>query len=482
LPSNSFVRLIRPPKAAHRMTERRTVREISKHLASGRVSSVSLVEEYFGRIESLDKKLNCYITLLKEEAAKWAREADERYRKGSPLSPIDGVPIAVKDLIYIQGVRCTAGSKILADNIATYDAPLITRLRSKGVVFLGTANLHEFASGVTNDNPHFGPVHNPWDLERISGGSSGGSAAAVSAGLAAMGIGSDTSGSIRIPASLCGVVGLKPTYGRISRVGVIPLAPSLDTIGTLSNSAWDAAALVGAMAGHDEGDITTTDVPVPDFLSGLGGELPKLKVGVPKKESWGLVDTAVETEFSRFVDRLVSLGCELTEEELEIERAREIWAPIRRAEAAAFHERWLAESPEKYGDDVRKLLEEGMKIPAVRYINAQNSRPLFTQDSLKAMEGLDLLVMPSTPAVAPLIGESVVTINGKELPVFSALNGLTLPFNVLGFPALSLPIGMAHGLPVGGQIVGRPFDESTVCKLAFAYEEKFGLFPSPPVG
>ena len=227
-----------------------TIRELAASYRDGSASPTSAARACLSRIDALNKNLNCYITVLRDAALGAAEESEKRFRAGSPLGLLDGIPLAVKDLIYIQGVRCTAGSKILADNVAPYDAAVVRRLKAAGAVILGTTNLHEFAAGTTSVNPHYGAVRNPWDEGRVSGGSSGGSAAAVAAGMAAGALGTDTAGSVRIPAALCGVLGLKPTYGRVSRLGVVPLASSLDTVGILASCAWDAGAMLQCMAGH----------------------------------------------------------------------------------------------------------------------------------------------------------------------------------------------------------------------------------------
>ncbi len=409
-----------------------------------------------------------------------AEESESRYEKGSPLSPLDGIPIAVKDLIYIKGVRCTAGSKILSSNIAPYDSPVTRRLRAAGAVLIGTTNMHEFAAGVTSENPHFGPVRNPWDLERVSGGSSGGSAAAVASGLAAGAIGTDTAGSVRSPAALCGVVGLKPTYGRISRLGVVPLASSFDTVGTLTSCAWDAAAFLQVLAGHDSEDLTTVATEVPDYTAGVSDFPSGIRVGVPRTYFHDTVDPGVEEVFSRFVDRLAGLGCTVSDVDLEgIDKVYDCWLTIRRAEATAFHMRWLDEAPEAYGEDVRRSLELGRGITAVEYINAQNARPRMMESFASSMSGLDLLAMPCTSITAPFIGQTRVTVNGKDVDVYSSLNRLTLPFNVVGFPAISLPAGMSNGLPVGVQLAAGPFQEAKLLKAAFALERS-GVYPDPP--
>ncbi|MDV3294027.1 MAG: amidase [Nitrososphaerales archaeon] len=458
----------------------RTVKELSEAYAAGAANPTGVTEALIARIERLNTVLNCFITLLKDSALAAARESENRFRAGRPLGPLDGIPIAVKDLIYIEGVRCTAGSLILKDNVANYDSPVAAKLKAAGAVLIGTTNLHEFASGATNVNPHYGAVRNPWDPDQISGGSSGGSAAAVSAGLAPAAIGTDTGGSVRIPAALCGVVGLKPTYGRISRVGVVPLASSFDTVGTLTNSVWDAAVVLGTLAGHDPLDLTTGNAPVPDYLAELGTPPTKVRVGLPRRYFMDQIDPAVRECFMKFTDTLASQSVEVSNVELDgIERAYDVWLPIRRAEAAAFHEQWVTKTPEKYGEDVRKSLEAGLQIPAWRYISAQNSRPALRNAFLHSMKDVDFLAVPTTPMAATRIGQGTIDLGGTETEVYSALVRLTLPFNAVGFPVLSLPIGFSRGLPVGCQIVGKPFEESSLLRFGHACESRSGLFPEP---
>lgn len=458
----------------------RTVREISEAYATRAATPTGVTEALIERIEKLNSVFNCFITLLKDSALAAAQESEKRFSAGRPLGPLDGVPVAVKDLIYINGVRCTAGSLILKDNVATYDSPVAAKLKAAGAVLIGTTNLHEFASGATSVNPHYGPVRNPWDHDRIAGGSSGGSAAAVSAGLAPAAIGTDTGGSVRIPAALCGVVGLKPTYGRISRVGVVPLASSFDTVGTLTSSVWDAAVILGVLAGHDSLDLTTGDVAVPDYVSELKEPARKVKIGVPRRYFMELIDPSVEDSFMKFLDKLAAPDVEVLSLELDgIEKAYDVWLPIRRAEAAAFHEQWVTKTPEKYGEDVRKSLEAGLQISATRYINAQNSRPALRNAFLESMRKVDFLAVPSTPMAATRIGQGTINLRGAETEVYSALVRLTLPFSAVGFPALSLPIGFSQGLPVGCQIVGKPYEESRLLRFGHACQEKTGLFPEP---
>jgi aspartyl-tRNA(Asn)/glutamyl-tRNA(Gln) amidotransferase subunit A len=450
-----------------------------KAYIEGSASPVSVVQEHLDRIGSLNPALNAYITVLADSALRDAEESEKRYRAGHPVGPLDGVPVAVKDIFYIRGVRCTAGSKILADNVAPYDAPAVAKLKSAGAVVLGTTNLHEFAAGTTSVNPHYGAVRNPWDPRKVAGGSSGGSAAAVAAGLALLALGTDTAGSVRIPSSLCGVVGLKPTYGRVSRLGVIPLASSLDTVGVISRSCTDAATALRIISGHEEGDLTTVAEDPPGLPQGGGATT---RVGVLKDLPPGSVDAAVERSFLDFASRLKELGCDVTEVALDgFDEVYALWLPIRRAEATAFHLKWLNATPELYGEDVRRLLELGRGVLAVDYVNAVNSRPSFIERFASSMKDVDAVVLPCTAVPAPGVDQLTVKVNGTERQVYSALNGLTLPFNYVGFPVLALPSGLVDGTPVGVQLVGKPFDENALLRLGAAYEARFGVFPSPDV-
>jgi aspartyl-tRNA(Asn)/glutamyl-tRNA(Gln) amidotransferase subunit A len=459
-------------------TEYRTADSLVVAYSSGVATPSAVARDRLKMIERLNPSLNAFITVLAESAVKAADESEKRYRSGRPLGPLDGVPVAVKDIIYIEGVRCTAGSKILADNVAPYDSPVVAKLKAAGAIILGTTNLHEFAAGTTSVNPHYGAVKNPWDLSRVAGGSSGGSAAAVAAGIVPLALGTDTAGSVRIPAALCGVLGLKPTYGRVSRLGVIPLATSLDTVGALAYASKDAGAILKVIAGHDRDDMTTIAADVPDY--GSSPPLAAARVGAVKNRFQDMVDTSIEENFRVFVAELREMGCTVSEVEVDgLGETYERWLPIRRAEATAFHLRWLQSTPELYGEDVRRLLELGRDVLAVDYVNAVNSRPSFMERFSASMKDVDVLALPCTCIPAPHIGDSSVKVNGADQPVYSALNRLTLPFNYVGFPAMSIPSGLVAGVPVGVQLVGKLFDEETLLRLASAYEERFGPFPVP---
>ncbi len=441
---------------------------------------MAATREYLRRIEALNPRLNCFITVLQDSALKVAEESRLRHRASRALGPLDGIPIAVKDLIYIEGVRCTAGSRVLANNVAPYDAAVVKRLKASGAVILGTTNLHEFAAGVTSVNPHYGAVRNPWDQGRISGGSSGGSAAAVAAGMAAGAIGTDTGGSVRIPAALCGVLGMKPNYGRVSRLGVVPLASSFDTVGVIASSASDVSLLLDAMAGHEKEDMTTVEAEPVDYVQALAAHLVPPRIGVVRNYFFDSVDPAVEANFDSFVSRLKELGCAVSDVSMDwVPGSFERWLPIRGAEATAFHLSWFESTPELYGDDVRALLEEGRRVSGVDYVAAVNARPSFMERYADAMREFDLLAVPCTGVPAPRLDQTTVNVKGKVLSVRSALIKPSIPFNYIGAPVAAVPSGFVDGLPVGVQIAGRLFDEAGILRLAHAYEAKFGPYALP---
>jgi len=460
----------------------RTIRELASAYRDGSTSPSAVTRGCLRKIDELNAKLNCFITVLGDSALRQAEASDRRIKQGSALGELDGVPIAIKDLIYIEGVRCTAGSRILASNVATYDAEVVRRLKAAGAVLIGTTNLHEFAAGSTSVNPHFGSVRNPWDVGRMSGGSSGGSAVAVATGMAFGALGTDTGGSVRIPAALCGVLGLKPTYGRVSRLGVIPLASSLDVVGVLASAAWDTGALLGCIAGHEKEDITTAETEAPNYLDALSKPFSPPRVGIIRGYLQESIDSEVEENLLSFVSKLKELGCSVGEVSPDwVSESYDRWVPIRRAEATAFHMKWLQSTPELYGDDVRRLLEQGRDVLAVDYVGAINARPSFMERFSTTMSDFDLLVLPTTTVPAPLLDQATSKVMGRELPVYSAMNSLPIPFSYIGCPVLSVPSGMTKGLPLGVQVVGRLFDEAGLLRLAQAYEDRFGPYPSPPL-
>jgi aspartyl-tRNA(Asn)/glutamyl-tRNA(Gln) amidotransferase subunit A len=445
------------------------IREVSSRLARFELSSEELVRSHLDRAESLSG-LNAFISLFPEDALAEARRLDEARRRGEVLGPLHGVPITAKDLVWSKGRRTTSGSKIDADFVPDRDAPALTRLRARGAVLLGKTNLHEFAYGVSNVNPHYGPARNPWDRTRISGGSSGGSAVALACGIGFGSIGTDTGGSIRIPSALCGTVGLKPTYGRIPREGVTPLSWSLDHVGPMARTVEDLALVYEAMSGES--------VDLPEFSE--SAPLRGLRVGVHRRYFFENLSAEVEDSVKDAVAALQDLGASLVEIDVpEIEIQGACRNAIAFAEASAYHEKNIRSRPQDYGEDTREHLRLGLLIPATEYLAALRARRLIVRAFRKAFDGIDVLAAPSAPATAPPIGAAALE-NGEELR--SGLLRLAGPFNTTGFPALSLPCGFdGNGLPIGLQLAAGPRREALLLRVARAYERRAGLARSPAV-
>lgn len=442
-----------------------TIREASLQMSAGALSPVELTTALLSAIEARDSRVRAYLTVAADEAMAQARAAERAHAAGAARGPLHGVPLAIKDIVDVAGLPTTAGSRVLAGNVASEDAALVAALRAAGAIILGKTNTHEFAYGVITP-----PTRNPWDLTRIPGGSSGGSAAALAAGMAPGAIGTDTAGSIRLPAALCGVVGLKPTYGRVSRHGVIPLSWSLDHAGPMTRSVADAALLLGVMAGGaDPRDPATSDapLPLPDLLAALDAGAHGLRVGVPRTYFYEQLEPEVEAAVEAALATLAGLGMELREVALpDAELTFAIGRAVQRPEAGAYHAARLRETPELYGDELRGDLELGQLFLATDYIHAQRLRATMRERWLEVMSGLDVLVTPTVPSVAIPVEEG--TTSGA---VKGQLLHNTYPVNLVGFPALSLPCGLTSaGLPVGLQVIGRPFDEATVLRAGHAFE------------
>src|SRR5215210_6722310 len=431
-------------------TSNLTIQHLSKLIASREISCLEVVDAIIERIEKLNPKLNAFITILDESARRQA---------------------------------------MLADFVPDYDSTVAIKLRSAGAVIVGTNNLHEFASGITGINPHYGSSKNPWDSTRMSGGSSGGSAVAVSSGMSLASIGTDTSGSIRVPSSLCGIFGLKPTYGRVSKYGVMPLAPSIDHVGPLARSAWDIAALLQVIAGYDKMDPSSVKVPVADYLKEISSSNrrnsnndsnKKFKIGIPKQFFFDIIEPRVMEIFRAFVDRLNGCGI-TTVSNVDVDGTDKIfdtWRSIRLAESAATHDEWMASSSRQdYGEDVIRMLEKGQEITAVHYLNALHKWRQEIKDAfLKAMSEYDALLVPTTIIPAPFLDQKEVNIEGKSIEVYLSLSKLTTVFDTTGLPALNIPAGLVDSkLPVGVQLVGRPFGEARILKIAYAYEQQYKL-------
>ncbi len=453
--------------------------ELAERIASRDVSPVEVTDAVLARIDRLNLRLNAYITVMAEQALRDARAAASEIESGRCRGPLHGIPVGVKDLCATKGVRTTAGSKILADWVPEEDATVIRKLREAGAVIVGKTHLHEYAFGTTAVNPHYGPGRNPWDTERVPGGSSSGSAVAVAAGLCYAALGSDTGGSIRVPSSLCGTVGMKPTYGRVSLAGVVPLSWSLDHVGPMARTVRDCAIVLQAIAGHDPDDPASADEPVEDWVSGLDGDLAGLRVGVPEAFALDQTESDAAALVRTAIARLETLGAEVRRLDLPV--LEEYWAAasaVLIGDAAEYHRENFQQRPQDYGDDVRLRIQWGMEEKAPDYIKAARLRDEARRacDSVLLGEA-DLLALPSTIRTAVSI-DSVA----KEDPTLGYTR-LTASFDLTGQPAISVPCGFTdEELPVGLQLVGRRFDEGTVLRAAHAFETDLGLpRPRPPL-
>lgn len=437
------------------------------------VSAVEVAQTYLTRIEELEPRLNAYVCVLGEQSLAEARKVDEAIAAGKYLGPLHGAPVALKDIFDLAGTKTTASSKILADNLVHTDSTVTRKLKAAGAVFVGKTNMHEFAFGITTNNPHYGPTRNPWDTTRVPGGSSGGSGAAVSAGLCAAATGTDTGGSIRIPAALCGTVGLKPTFGRVSKAGVLPLSWSMDHAGPLTRTVEDAAIFLAAIAGYDPSDTTSADVPVADYRAALGAGVRGMRLGVPRDFFFAQLDPDVRRAVEEAVAVFRLLGVAADDAALPHMAYAPTVVPLTiQSEAAAYHEHWLRTRPQDYGADVRRRLEVGRTALATDYINAQRVRSMIKADFDQALDLFDGLIVPTIPTVAVPIGEDRVEVDGQIFGVRPTYTRFTSPINLTGLPAISIPCGFsAGGLPIGFQLVGRAFDETTLLSLAHAYEQ-----------
>jgi aspartyl-tRNA(Asn)/glutamyl-tRNA(Gln) amidotransferase subunit A len=448
--------------------------ELARLIATKAVSPVEVVRGHLDRIAALDGDLRAYITVCADTALQGARAAEAALMAGQTVGPLHGVPYALKDLYDTAGVRTTGGSKVLADRVPAKDATVTHRLGRAGAILLGKLNMVEFAYGPEGLNPHYGHARNPWDraVHRMAGGSSSGSGVAVAAGLAPGALGSDTGGSIRIPASLCGVTGLKPTYGRVSRAGVLPLAWSMDHVGPMTRTAADCALMLGAMAGYDPADPSTSVLPVPDYLAALSGDVKGLRVGLL---SAGFLD-ACAPEVGAAVEAaartLAAAGAVV--DDVSLETAKYVPAAslaVVGVEALAYHAELLRTRAAEYDPDVARRLRVGAFMGGVHYVRAQQVRALVRDEVDRALSRRDVLLAPSTPIVAPAVDARQTTLGDGPADVRGALLRFTRPFNFSGHPACALPCGFtAGGLPIGMQLVGRPFDEATVLRAADAYQ------------
>ncbi|MBU0478981.1 Asp-tRNA(Asn)/Glu-tRNA(Gln) amidotransferase subunit GatA [bacterium] len=471
-----------------------TAHELNKLLISREVSSEELTRALYEHIGKTDKQIGAYITLTKDMAFKQAKEADKRISGGEDLSPLTGIPIAIKDNMCVKDVLCTCGSKMLSGFIPPYNGTVINKLKKCGLVFLGKTNMDEFAMGSSTETSYFKVTRNPWNINTIPGGSSGGSAAAVASDQAVLSIGSDTGGSIRQPASHCGIVGMKPTYGRVSRYGLVAFASSLDQIGPLTKDVWDCAALLEVISGYDPLDSTSLRMASPDYMSFLNKDIKNIKIGVPKEYFIDGIDKDVELSVKGAIEKLGSLGALIEEVSLpHTEYAVATYYIIAPAEASSNLARYdgvkygyrvkgegvdkdllgMYENTRKegFGAEVKRRIMLGTHTLSsgyydAYYLKAQKVRTLIKQDFDKAFRKFDLLVTPTSPTPAFKIGEKI------DDPLQMYLSDIfTIPTNLAGLPAISIPCGLSKNrLPIGIQLIGNYFDEGKILQAAHAFE------------
>jgi aspartyl-tRNA(Asn)/glutamyl-tRNA(Gln) amidotransferase subunit A len=454
-----------------------TIDKAARFLMDKEVSPVELTQAHLERIEQMNGNLNAYLTITPELALQQARQAENDILNGEYKGLLHGIPLALKDLYETQGVRTTAGSSFFAEYIPDIDAAVVQKLREAGVVILGKCNMHEIALGVTNENPHFGDCCNPWDLTRISGGSSGGNAAALAAGLCMGAMGSDTGGSIRIPSALCGVVGFKPTYGRVSLRGVIPLSWNLDHAGPMARSVRDVAILLQTVAGYDPEDAWSVDLPVEDYLRGPISSLQGWRIALAADDYFTnaeFVDREVLQAVQKAAQVFEDLGARVEQVAFpyahDAAMANGLMTP---ADAAAFHHQRLSENPQGFGRDVLKRLQTGAAYTSTEYSLARRMQTILRCKFNEFFNDYDLLLTPTTPITAPIRGSADAVERARLLTRFTA------PFNLTGLPALSVPCGWSgEKMPIGLQIVSKQWAESRILLAGELYEQRRGLqFP-----
>ena len=443
--------------------------EAADLLRRKKISPVDLTSACLQRIQRLNPILNAFITVTPEIAMAQAREAEAEIQRGKWRGPLHGIPIGLKDLIDTAGVRTTCGSAVFADRVPTEDAEVVRRLKLAGAVLVGKQNMQEFASGATSVPSHYGAVHNPWDTSRIAGGSSGGSAAAVAAGLCFGALGSDTGGSVRQPSAYCGITGLKPTYGRVSTRGVVPYSWSLDHVGPMCRTVLDTALLLEGIAGYDPFESTSVDWPTERYSNALGGKRPALKVGLVRRPFFEQLDSEIDEAVNLAASIMGKLAVESRDVELPPARPPNIVGSIGGAEAYTFHAQYFTKTPDLYHPWTQERLKQGASVRIAAYVEARRELDRLRRSVASVFSAVDLLVTPTTPIQALTI-EAVTRIVPSPEGELSVRN--TRPFSMFGLPTISIPCGFTRGgLPIGLQIAGPRFGEAKIFALAHAFEQ-----------
>ncbi len=481
--------------AGDRMSFPRTVKETAELIRRKEISPVELTEFFLGRIEENDRKLNSYISVWNEAAPEAARKAEKLISEGTYLGPLHGVPISLKDIFVTKDSKTTCGSRMLQNFTAPYNSTVAEKLEAAGAIILGKNNMDEFAMGSSNETSYFGPARNPWNMEKVPGGSSGGSAAATAANLCTASLGTDTGGSIRQPCSFCGVVGMKPTYGRVSRYGMVAFASSLDQAGPITKTVEDASIILSSIAGHDPLDSTSVNVPGADYHAALNPEVKGLRMGVPKEYFVSGMDPEIEESVKKAVSEFEKLGAEIVETSLphtsyaistyyiiapseassNLARYDGVRYTYRAAQTETLRDLFFKSRSEGFGDEVKRRIMLGTYALSsgyydAYYLKAQKVRTLIIKDFENAWKKVDIIISATSPETAFGIGEK------SDDPIKMYLSDiLTIPCNIAGLPGISVPCGLSpEKLPIGIQIIGKPFDEQTVLNAAYAYEQSAG--------
>ena len=447
--------------------------DLSKLVQNKEISPVEIIEAHLTRIDATEPVLNSFITLLADEARGAALQAEKDIQAGRYKGPLHGIPVALKDLYDTGGVRTTSGSRIFDNFIPTEDCTVAAKFQQAGAILVGKLNMHPFAYGPTGENLDYGHMHNPWNPDMVTGGSSGGSGSAAAAGQCTITTGSDTGGSIRIPAALCGIVGLKPTYGLVSRHGLTALSWSLDHPGPMTRTVEDAAITMNVIAGHDPKDVASAKVDIPDYTSALTGDIEGLRIGIVKEYFETPLDPQVRKAVMDAIGLLESMGAEVKEVSYPMfNQSQAISSTVLMSEATAYHRDLLEKDGHQIYEPVRQRLEAGLFISAAEYLRAQQARTIFDNQGRRLLDDVDLLAGPTEPVTAPRIMASKVMAGEQEVGVVGALTQYTRPYNINGFPAISVPCGFSdENMPIGLQLAGKPFDELTVLRAAHAYEQ-----------
>lgn len=460
-----------------------SLKELSGRIAKREVSPVEVTEAFLRRMESLNAEFFAYVTVSADQAMEEARAAEAEILAGQWRGPMHGIPYGVKDIVDTAGVLTTNGSSFHRNNVPAEDAEIIRRLQAAGGIMLGKTNTHEFAAAATTINPHYGTTRNPWNRECMVGGSSGGSASALAAGLCTVAVGTDTGGSIRGPAGFCGIVGLKPTFGRVSQRGICPNTPSFDHPGPMARTAYDAGLMLQAMAGYDPLDSKSMDVAVPEYTREIKDGVKGLRIILgPDFYGNAEVDEEVQSAFDAAVEVYRGLGAQMEEVSFPYyQPLMNLWTSISGPEFSEFHRPFYEENPDGYGDDIKERLQWSLRVSLDDYVRALRALVLLRRETEEFFRGVDALITPTLPCVAPPIDTLMIRINGREIPHDFPHRPFLTVHDITGFPALATPMGFSReGMPLSLQVVGRPWCEGTVLRVAHAYEQATPEFRRHP--